>query len=94
MFLLRAGLTKEVFVATGVIIACLVDLTRIPIYFAGEARSALLEQWPLLALTVTAAFAGALLGKGLVAKITMRSVQIIVGTLMVVVSMMLATGLI
>jgi len=33
-FLLRSGLTKERFIATGVLIACVVDLTRLTVYFS------------------------------------------------------------
>lgn len=33
-FLVRAGLSKESFIATGVIIACMIDITRLGVYFA------------------------------------------------------------
>jgi uncharacterized protein len=32
VFLLKCGLTKEAFIATGVVIACLVDMTRLAVY--------------------------------------------------------------
>lgn len=94
LFLLRAGLSKEAFIATGVAIACLVDVTRIPMYLSGDAQVMLLSQWPLLATTVAMAFAGAWWGRTLIPKITVRAVQVVVGVLMVVVALTLATGLI
>jgi uncharacterized protein len=94
MFLLRAGLSKEAYIATGVAIACLVDLTRLPIYLSGPARTIAAERWPLLLLTVVMAFAGAWWGKKLVPKVTLRHVQVLVGALMVVIAVMLALGII
>lgn len=92
LFLLRAGLGKENFIATGVAIACLVDITRLPVYIGGGLLDTLRTQWPLLLATTVAAFAGAWWGKKLIPKVTMRGVQVAVGLLMVTIAGMLASG--
>lgn len=76
-FLIRAGLSKEEFVGTGVVIACLIDVSRIGVYvnsFKGGERL----DYPLLAAAVLSAFAGAALGNRYIKKMTMKGVQTIV----------------
>ena len=93
-FLLRAGLAKEAFIATGVAIACLVDLTRLSLY-ARHMREALSAQdLPLLAFALAAAFAGALLGQRLLGKVTLRAVQLTVAGLLLGVAALLGSGII
>ncbi len=94
LFLLRSGLDKEAFIATGVAIACLVDLTRLPSYANTIMVRAAIEQWPLLAPTTIAAFAGAWWGSKLIPKVTLRSVQLTVGVLIVSIALLLAAGVI
>jgi hypothetical protein len=91
-FLARAGLTKEVFIATGVVIACLIDLSRLGVY----ARSLLAEgselDYGLLAAAVASAFVGAVLGNRYLKKITMRRVQQIVAAMLFLVGLGLMAG--
>ena len=94
MFLLRAGLGKEAFIATGVAIACLVDFTRLPTYLAGGMLATLRTEWPLLMASALAAFAGAWWGKKLIPKVTLRGVQRTVGVLMLAIAGMLASGVV
>ncbi len=94
MFLLRADLGKENFIATGVAIACLVDFTRLPVYIGGGLLDTLRTRWPLLLATTLCAFAGAWWGKKLIPKVTMRGVQLAVGLLMLMIAGMLAGGVI
>lgn len=92
LFLLRAGLGKEAFIATGIAIACLVDVTRLPTYLAGGMLDPLRAEWPLLSASALAAFAGAWWGKKLIPKVTMRGVQVLVGALLLLIAGMLASG--
>lgn len=94
LFLLRCGLTKEAFVATGVAIALFVDLTRIPFYVREMPTMLWLDQGVLLALTTCAAATGALMGKWLLPKITVRTLRSLVGYLMMAIGLALITGLI
>lgn len=94
LFLLRSGLMKEAFIASGVAIACLVDLTRLPTYATSDLIATAQEQGPLLLASTLAAFLGAWWGKKLIPKVTMRGVQLTVGVLILAISVMLATGII
>jgi uncharacterized membrane protein YfcA len=94
VFLLRSGLAKEAFIASGVAIACLVDLTRLPTYLRGGALTDIQQQWPLLIVATLAAFIGAWWGRKLIPKVTMRGVQLTVGVLILVIALLLATGII
>ena len=94
MFLLRAGLSKDELIGTGVAIALLVDLTRIPVYLSSGMLSASIDQWPLLTVTTLTAFLGAWWGKRVITKVTYRGVQIVVSLLMVAIAALLITGVI
>jgi uncharacterized protein len=92
MFLVKAGLTKEVFVATGVMLAVMVDLSRMLIYgweMTGKPNSV---EWPLVISASASAFVGAYFGARLLKKITIKSVQIVVSVLLVIVSLGLMSG--
>ena len=94
LFLLRSGLAKETFIASGVAIACMVDLTRLPTYATSELIGHVQAQWPLLLASTTAAFIGAWWGRKLIPKVTMRGVQLTVGALILAISLLLASGII
>lgn len=92
-FLLKSGLSKESFIATGVVISLMVDIPRIAVYSA----NLLLRtsgSLPLLAAAVLAAFSGAFLGNRLLRKVTLRGIQILVALMLLGISMGLAMGLI
>ena len=92
-FLIRAGLGRDAFVATGVVIACLVDLSRLSVY-AGHLESAgLRERADLLAIAAASAFLGAWLGARLLHKATLRGVQLAVGVGLFAIAAGLGAGL-
>jgi len=93
LFLLRSGLAEEAFIASGVAIACLVDLTRLPTYLRGGSMNGIQEQGPLLTAATLAAFIGAWWGKELIPKVTMRGVQLAVGCSIVAIAVLLASGI-
>lgn len=93
-FLLRAGLTREAFIGTGVVTACLVDITRLSVYAAHARAVGFGEHLPLMLAAVLAAFTGAFVGKRLAHKMTMRSVQIVVSVLLLLVASGIGSGLI
>ena len=92
-FLIRVGLPKEVFIATGVVIAALVDASRLTVYAHGVLASNLRDNRTLLAAATAAAFAGALLGNRLLRTVTLRAIEIAVAILLVVVATGLGVGL-
>lgn len=93
-FLVRCELSKEGFIATGVVIACLVDITRISIYGAHFSAAGLGQNTPLLAAATASAFVGAFFGNRLLKKVTMRTIQILVSLMLLGIAVGLGTGLI
>lgn len=93
-FLIRAGLGKEAFIATGVVIACLIDVSRLAVYAAHFQASGLRENTALLVLATLAAFTGAFAGNRLLRKVTLRAVQTVVSVMLVLIGLALAAGLV
>jgi uncharacterized membrane protein YfcA len=93
-FLIRARLEKEVYIATGVVIACLVDIARLGVYSKNIFGQTLSTNLPLMAAATSSAFIGAFVGSRLIKKITLRSLQYFVGVMLIIFSLLLGTGLI
>jgi len=93
-FLIKSGLTKDAYIATGVVIACLVDFTRLSVYASRFTSSNLHENLILLISATAAAIAGAYVGSKLLKKITLRFIQIIVAVMLIVISLALGAGII
>lgn len=92
-FLARAGLTREAFIGTGVVIACLIDVSRLAVYsgsMAGEARQL---DYALLGAAVVAAFLGAALGNRFLDRVAMPAIQRLVAAMLFVVALALLSGL-
>ncbi len=93
-FLIKSGLSKEAYIATGVVIACLVDFTRLSVYASRFAASNLHENLALLIAATLSAMTGAFIGNKLLKKITLRFIQVLVAAMLIVISIALGTGLI
>jgi uncharacterized membrane protein YfcA len=89
MFLIKAGLKKEAFIATGIVLAVMVDVTRMIVYGVGIFERSHAVEWPLVIAASVSAFAGAYFGARVLKKVTIRAVQLSVSILLVLV----ATGL-
>lgn len=98
-FLAKVGISPQGFVGTNAVIGLLVDLTRLSVYAAlvtGGRFAALAgprEVW-LIGLGACAAFAGVLVGRRLLPKVTMRVVQRLTGGLLLLIAVLLGAGLI
>lgn len=92
LFLLKAGLDKQAFVATGVLVAVLVDLARSAIYGLQFMERSEAIDWPLVALASLAAFAGAFLGARFLEKVTIGAIRGIVSTMLVLIAIGLIAG--
>ncbi|OGX54190.1 MAG: hypothetical protein A2267_00575, partial [Omnitrophica WOR_2 bacterium RIFOXYA12_FULL_38_10] len=93
MFLIKAGLDKEEFISTGVVTAVMVDIARLLVYGIGivtvQFQVVSDMKWLILAATVSA-FAGAFLGRELLKKITLRTVQAVVGVMLILLGVALS----
>jgi uncharacterized membrane protein YfcA len=93
MFLIKAGLEKEAFVATGVVLAVMVDLSRMAVYGADISAHGETIAWQMVIGASVSAFAGAYVGARMLKKVTLRSVQLVVSALLMVVGGGLIAGL-
>ena len=94
-FLIRAGLDKEAFIGTGTVSAVIVDVARLGIYGLGFYAATLAEAGNIRRLVLAAtlaAFLGAFLGARLIKKVTLQTVQVIVGVMLVIVGIGMASG--
>jgi len=94
MFLLKSGLEPSRLIATGAMIAVLVDMSRIPTYAATIGTSGLQgADWRLIAFATLCAFAGAFIGARYLTKATIGIVRATVAGLMFAIGAALMAGL-
>jgi len=93
-FLIKSGLSKEAYIATGVVVACLVDFTRLSVYASRFTASNLHENLTLLISATLAAITGAFIGSRLLKKITLRFIQVLVAIMLLLISFALGLGII
>jgi len=88
------GLTKEAFVATGVVIACMVDITRLAVYWPkfAEIRNEL--DISIMTASVLAAFTGAYIGRKLLGKIELAWLMKLVAIMLVMFGVLMLIGVI
>ncbi|MCB0636329.1 MAG: sulfite exporter TauE/SafE family protein [Lewinella sp.] len=92
-FLIRFGLSKEAFIATGVVIACFVDVGRLAVYFSRFQGLRWDTGGPILVYATLAAFAGALVGRQLLRKLTLGIIQWTVAIGIILLGLTLLVGL-
>jgi len=98
-FLVKVGVSTEAFVGTNAVIGFMVDMARIATYtlvflMTGTGSPVGAEQWPLVLAAVAAAFFGVMIGKRFLHKVTMKSVQALAGTLLLIIAVILGAGLV
>lgn len=93
-FLIRAGLSKEAFIATTVVISSFVDFTRLGVYSTRVLNLDLKENLPLIVCATLSAMTGAVIGNKLLKKVTLKFLQITVAIMLLLLSLALGLGLI
>lgn len=97
VFLVNAGLDRDAFIGTSVVSAVIVDVSRIIVYglsiFTMQYGIFSTGIGKLVVAATIAAFLGAFAGSRLMKKVTLRTVQIIVGFMLIFVGTGMATGL-
>lgn len=93
-FLIRANLSKEAFIASGVVIACMIDISRLSVYAKHILNLGNQLNVSLIGAATLSAFLGAYLGTKLVKKITIKMLQHLVAAMLIVFAVLLGTGII
>jgi hypothetical protein len=97
-FLIKCGLSKEAFIGTSTVSTLFVDIARLVVYgiaFYLSSYQAIPGStgWLVLAATLSA-FMGAFIGTRLIRKVTLQTIQWMVGALLVLVGILMSGGLI
>jgi len=94
VFLNKSKLDKESFIATGIIISFMVDITRISVYASDISNIGIKASWSLAAAAMLFAFAGSFIGSRFIDKVTSNFIRIILGIMLVVLGILIALGLV
>ncbi len=92
-FLIKYNLKKEVFIASGVVVALLIDIVRTSVYFSTFDFVRLQESWILILFSLIAALIGAVTGKIFLKKIKLNTLNRIVSIAMLIFGVTLASGI-
>jgi uncharacterized protein len=92
-FLIRTHLTKEVYIATGVVIACLVDVSRLSVYIPQIIEKNTALDYKLVVFATLSAFCGVYFGNKLLQKTTIKTIQGIVAIMLMVYALLLIMGI-
>ena len=93
-FLVKSGLSKEVFIGTGVVIACLVDVARLILYGREMNLAIVRERWPLVTAAIASAALGVVLSTRVLPRVSMVAIRRLVTVMLFVIAALLATGLV
>ena len=91
-FLIKAGLNKETFIGTAVVVSSFVDFTRLGVYFTRISSSGLKGNELLVVIATLSAIIGAFIGHRLLKKITFHFIQLIVAVMLIALSIALGAG--
>jgi uncharacterized membrane protein YfcA len=93
-FLVKSGLNKESYIATGAAVAIMVDIPRISVYSSSFSLVSTEGNLMLLAAATVAGFLGVLLGNLWLKKITMGIMQTLVSIMLLAIAIALGMGII
>ena len=93
-FLIKAGLSKEAFIATAVVVSTWVDFTRLAVYATRFTKTGLHENLLLVTCATLAGIAGAFTGNKLLKRVTLKFIKVFIAILLIIVSLALGAGLI
>jgi uncharacterized membrane protein YfcA len=92
-FLIRSGLAKETFIATTVVISCMVDFTRLSVYATKISFADVSNNQTLIISATLSAMTGAFIGNKLLKKVTLKFIQAVVAIMLIGLSLALGSGL-
>ncbi|HMO37853.1 MAG TPA: sulfite exporter TauE/SafE family protein [Saprospiraceae bacterium] len=91
-FLIKAGLSKEAFIGTAVVVSTFVDFTRLSVYATRFANVNLIDNLPIVLTATLSAISGAYIGNKLLKKVTLHTVQVTVAIMLIILSIALGAG--
>lgn len=94
MFLIRANLNKEQFIATGSAFSFFVDLTRLSVYFKNISMVGIDSNLVLLILASASALVGVLIGNRLLKKLDIKFIRFLVAGTILVLGILITLGII
>lgn len=92
-FLIKANLSKEVFIGTTVVLSTMVDFTRIGVYGTQFKALSLEQNMDIIVICIIAGITGSFIGNKLLKKITIDSLQTFIGYFLVILSILLGMGI-
>jgi len=93
-FLIKAGLSKEAFIGTAVVVSTFVDFTRLGVYATRFTSAGLIDNISLVLSATLAAISGAYIGNKLLKKVTLKFLQVTVAIMLIIISVALGAGFI
>ena len=93
-FLIKAGLSKEAFIGTAVVVSTFVDFTRLSIYATRFTKAGLDSNLTLVICATLSAIGGAYIGHKLLKKVTLRFLQVTIAIMLIIISIALGAGLV
>jgi hypothetical protein len=94
VFLSKSKLDKESFIATGIIISFMVDITRISVYAGDIPNIGINAGWTLAGAAMLSAFAGSFIGSRFIGKVTSNFIRILLGIMLIALGILIALGLV
>lgn len=91
-FLIKAGLSKEAFIGTSVVIGTLIDFSRLTVYSTRFLESGLTDNLLLVTIATLSAILGAFIGNKLLKKVTLKFLQQFIAILLILISVALGAG--
>lgn len=93
-FLIKAGLSKEAFIGTAVVVSTFVDFTRLSVYATRFTQAGLIDNMNIVLCATLAGIAGSFIGNKLLKKVTLKRLQSFVAVMLILIALGFGSGLI
>lgn len=93
-FLIKAGLSKEAFIGTAVVVSTFVDFTRLSVYATRFSQAGLIDNLNLVICATLAGILGSFIGNKLLKKVTLKRLQTFVAVMLILIALGFGSGLI
>ncbi len=93
-FLIKAGLSKEAFIGTAVVVSTFVDFTRLSVYATRFSQAGLIGNLNLVICATLAGIAGSFIGNKLLKKVTLKRLQSFLALMLILIALGFGAGLI